>query len=385
MFGPLFAYLEFKQIVRLDSSHNMPGKQSEPHQLLLDNLNTAVVLVDASLAVVYMNPAAENLFATSAHRLAGNTIVQLFGDTKARITFHTALLDGHPFTERKVKLNLPDQREITIDYSVTPITAGSDKLLLLEIQSVDRILRIDREEALISANNSSRDLIRGLAHEIKNPLGGILGASQLLAEELDRSDLREYTDIIVGETERLRHLVDRLLGPSSLPRLAAVNIHQVTERVASLLRAETGGRLAIVRDYDPSIPPIQGDWENLVQAVLNLVRNAMQALDSVDRLDADGVITLRTRIVNHFTIGKIYHRVVCQLDVIDNGPGVPEEISERIFYPMVSGRAGGTGLGLSIAQSAIHLHQGLIECKSEPGHTRFSVFLPLEPHKRYGH
>lgn len=351
------------------------------HQLLLDNLNTVVVLLDEDLAITYLNPAAEALLTTSAHRLLGSAIAPLFADSKTRVaTFREALYNGNPFTERKVKLTLPDLREITVDYSATPVIGEDQTLLLLELQPIDRTLRIDREEALISANHTSRNLIRGLAHEIKNPLGGIRGASQLLAQELDRSDLREYTDIILGETERLRHLVDRLLGPSSLPRFASLNIHEVTERVASLIRAETGGKLPIIRDYDPSIPEILGDWENLVQAVLNLARNAMQALSTAGKIGNGGSVTLRTRVLNNFTIGKVYHRMICQLAVIDNGPGVPEEINDRIFYPMVSGRAEGTGLGLSIAQSAIHLHQGLIECESEPGHTQFSIYLPLGTH-----
>lgn len=357
----------------------MPTIPVAVHQLLLDNLNTVVLLLDEDLAITYLNPAAEALLATSAHRLVGSTVAALFVDARARLAaFRDALHNSHPFTERKVKLTLPDLREITADYSATPLLAAERTMLLLEIQPIDRTLRIDREEALISANHTSRNLIRSLAHEIKNPLGGIRGASQLLAQELDRCDLREYTEIILGETERLCHLVDRLLGPSSLPRFASLNIHEITERVASLIHAETGGKLPIIRDYDPSIPEIQGDWENLVQAVLNLARNAMQALAGAGKIGNGGSITLRTRVLNHFTIGKVYHRIICQLDVIDNGPGVPEDISDRIFYPMVSGRAEGTGLGLSIAQSAIHLHQGLIECESEPGCTQFSIYLPLE-------
>lgn len=356
-----------------------PTLPAKAHQLLLDNLNTVVLLLDDGLGITYLNPAAEALLATSAHRLLGSPVTTLFSDAHARgAILRDALENGHPFTERKVKMKLLDLREITVDYSATPLTDRDRTLLLLEIKPIDRSLRMDREEALISANHTSRNLIRGLAHEIKNPLGGIRGASQLLAQELDRSDLREYTDIILGETERLCHLVDRLLGPSSLPRFTPINVHEVAERVASLIRAETGGRLPIIRDYDPSIPEIQGDWENLVQAVLNLARNAMQALENSGKIGNGGRITLRTRVINHFAIGKVYHRMICQIDVIDNGPGVPEEISDRIFYPMVSSRSEGTGLGLSLAQSAIHLHQGLIEFESEPGHTQFSIFLPLE-------
>ncbi len=347
-------------------------------QSLLDSLSTAVLLLTDTLTIAYLNPAAENMLAVSNQRFQGASASHLFGDCAARVTaLREALANQHPYTERKATLVLPDLREITVDYAVTPLVYGGSDMLLLEIQAMDRILRIDREEALISASNTSRNLTRGLAHEIKNPLGGIRGASQLLAGELEGSELKEYTDIIITEVERLSNLVDRLLGPSRPPKFSATNIHEVTERVAALVAAETRGAVDIVRDYDPSIPEIQGDQEQLIQAVLNVVRNAMQALESAGQLGNGGSITLRTRVLNHFTIGKARHRVVCRLDIIDNGPGIAEEISDRIFYPMISGRAEGSGLGLPIAQSAINLHQGLIEYVSEPGNTQFAIYLPV--------
>ena len=354
--------------------------QPHPEPLLLDSLKTAVVVLDAQLHVQYLNTAAETLLEASASRLRGASFVSSFAEpAPRRERLRQALREQQPYTERTVKLVLVDGREITVDYTVSPIQRGTEAQLLIEMQPMDRSLRIGRERALLSANDTSRNLIRGLAHEIKNPLGGILGASQLLAQELGRDDLREYTDIIIAETERLRQLVDRLLGPSQPPQLAAVNIHEITERAAALVEAETGGQLRIQREYDPSIPDINADRGRLIQAVLNLVRNAMQAVEAAGRIvDGTACLILRTRVVNHFTIGGHPHRIVCRLDVIDNGTGVPEEISDRIFYPMVSGRANGTGLGLPIAQSAIQLHRGLIECDSAPGHTRFSVYLPIQ-------
>lgn len=353
---------------------------TQTNQLVLDNLNTSVLLIDAQLSITYLNPAAESLLAVSAHRLLNSFAPQLFVEAEPRHQlFLNALENESGFTERKVKVLLPDLREITVDYSVTPLTQSEKPLLLLEMLPVDRTLRIDREEALLSANDTSRNLVRGLAHEIKNPLGGIRGASQLLALELDRSELEEYTDVIIAETDRLRELVDRLLGSPLPTQVTQVNIHEVTEHVATLVQAETHGSLIINKDYDPSIPEIIGDREKLIQAVLNVVRNAMQALDGADKIGHGGKITLRTRILNHFTIGKKRHPMVCRLEIIDNGPGIPIDISERIFYPMISGRAEGSGLGLPIAQSAIHQHQGLIECGSEPGCTRFSIYLPLKP------
>ncbi|MFZ5654939.1 MAG: nitrogen regulation protein NR(II) [Pseudomonadota bacterium] len=360
----------------------MPTAQSlspaDAEQFLLDNLKTAVVLLGDDLRIRYLNAAAEALLEVSANRLRGATFTSCFAEPQPRAALLRQALDAQqPYTERMVKLGLSEHREITVDYTVTPI-AREREMLLIELQPMDRSMRIDRERALLSANDTSRNLVRGLAHEIKNPLGGILGASQLLARELARGDLLEYTDIIIAETERLRQLVDRLLGPSSPAQFAAVNIHEITERTAALVEAETSGRLKILREYDPSIPDLYGDRGKLIQATLNLVRNAMQALEAAGQIaDGSGRITLRTRIVNHFTIGQHQHRIVCRLDILDNGPGVPEDILDRIFYPMVSGHPEGSGLGLPIAQSAIQLHQGLIECDSLPGQTRFSIYLPI--------
>ena len=219
--------------------------------------------------------------------------------------------------------------------------------------------------------------MRGLAHEIKNPLGGIRGAAQLLSRELHEPSLRDYTDVIIEEADRLRNLVDRMLGSNKLPSLSMTNIHEVLERVCSLVDLESQGRITLVRDYDPSIPDVLIDREQMIQAVLNIVRNAMQALASQNDLHL-GRITLRTRTLRQFTIGHTRHRLVCKVEIIDNGPGIPPELQDTIFYPMVSGRADGTGLGLAITQNIISQHQGLIECESHPGHTVFALFLPLE-------
>ena len=219
--------------------------------------------------------------------------------------------------------------------------------------------------------------MRGLAHEIKNPLGGIRGAAQLLARELPDEGLRDYTNVIIEEADRLRNLVDRMLGSNKLPSLAMTNIHEVLERVASLIEAEAQGSITLVRDYDPSIPDLLIDREQLIQAVLNIVRNALQALSAQSDLRL-GRISLRTRTLRQFTIGHTRHRLVVKMEIIDNGPGIPPALQETIFYPMVSGRPDGTGLGLAITQNIISQHQGLIECESHPGHTVFSIFLPLD-------
>ncbi|NLY57930.1 MAG: PAS domain-containing sensor histidine kinase, partial [Gammaproteobacteria bacterium] len=262
------------------------------------------------------------------------------------------------------------------DYSVTPMQALERSWILLELLPRDRLLRITKEEAQLSKQEVTRVLVRGLAHEIKNPLGGIRGAAQLLARELGEPALQDYTDVIIQEADRLRNLVDRMLGPYQPPRLTPISIHEITEHVCSLVQAEAQGKLDLLRDYDPSIPDLLADREQLIQAVLNIVRNAMQALMSVDD-GRRGQITLRTRTLRQFTIGPRRHRLVCRLEITDNGPGIAPGILDSIFYPMVSGRAEGTGLGLSITQNIITRHQGLIECDSTPGHTTFTLFLPL--------
>lgn len=350
------------------------------HSLLLENLSTAVLVLDSGLQPLYLNPAAEGVLGIGLNRLRETThISELIDDPDTIELLAATLKNGHPFTQRKAELLLPDLRSITVDYTVTPMSLQHSTVLLIEIQSLDRLLRINREEALLAAHDTSRNVVRGLAHEVKNPLGGIRGAAQLLAMELsDQPHLREYTDIITAETDRLRNLVDRLLGPTVPPYMQPINIHEVLEHVAALVEAETAGQLPIQRDYDPSIPTLEGDREQLIQALLNITRNAMQSLQYHNH--PDNRIVLRTRIQRHLTIDRQTHRLVCRLDIIDNGPGIPDAIAERIFYPMISGRSNGTGLGLTIAQSVVSLHQGLIECDGRPGATQFTVYLPLEQH-----
>ena len=242
---------------------------------------------------------------------------------------------------------------------------------------MDNQRRLSQEQLQHAQQIAARDLVRGLAHEIKNPLGGLRGAAQLLSKALPDPALKEYTQVIIEQADRLRNLVDRMLGSNKLPSLAMTNIHEVLERVASLIEAEAQGSITLVRDYDPSIPDLLIDREQLIQAVLNIVRNALQALSAQSDLRL-GRISLRTRTLRQFTIGHTRHRLVVKMEIIDNGPGIPPELQETIFYPMVSGRPDGTGLGLAITQNIISQHQGLIECESHPGHTVFSIFLPLD-------
>lgn len=343
--------------------------------MILDNLSTAVLLFDRDLRLRYINAAGESLLAVSAKTILGEPASELVPCPTDAVEdrLREALQTRQPFTEREVEVTRPDRQQIRVNCTVLPLhSLEAPYDLLMEMQQVDRQLRIAREEYLISQHHATQALLRGLAHEIKNPLGGLRGAAQLLERELPNPDLREYTRIIIDEADRLQTLLNRMLGPNHLPQRRRINIHHVVEHVRGLLRAEFPSGPDIQRDYDPSIPDFEGDSDRLIQAILNIARNAAHAAGQ------DGQITLRTRVLRQFTLGNIRHRLVLGVEIEDNGPGIPEELMDRIFFPMVSGRAGGTGLGLAIAQELVHQHQGLIECASRPGYTLFMVYLPLE-------
>lgn len=343
---------------------------------LLENLNTAVVVLDRDLAFRYINPAGEILFEVSARHALGHALRDLMPEEVGLVEALSHAIDnGQPYTARGVELQLHNQRVMTVDITVTPLHEDpAQRELLLELLRVDRQLRITREENLIAQSHNTRMLMRGMAHEINNPLGGLRGAAQLLEQELPDDSLREYTGVIIGEADRLQSLLSRMLGPNALPIKRAVNIHEVLERVRTLIEAEADAGVTITRDYDPSIPELVIDADQMIQAVLNITRNALQSVGS------HGEITLQSRAQRRFTIGNRLHRLVARINVIDNGPGIPVEMLETIFYPMVTGRPEGTGLGLPIAQSIVNQHGGLIECDSHPGKTVFTIILPIEEH-----
>lgn len=349
------------------------------HKRLLDNLKTGVLLLDSKLKLRYINIAAENLLDMSdrkANQLFIGDVFRNAGDEIAEM--QTALTNHNSFTKHQVELLLPQGKVITVDYTVNPFEENGETQALLELNSLEHANRISREETLSSAHATTRELVRGLAHEIKNPLGGIRGAAQLLAKELPGEELNDYTNIIIEEADRLHNLVDRLVGSRKPLELHDTNVHEILERVRSLVEAEsTGLGITLYTDYDPSIPLFQADAEQLIQALLNLVRNAMQSLTSPSVAHSLGKIILRTRVVRNITIGSVFHRLAVNIKVIDNGPGVPEELIDNIFYPMISGRADGTGLGLSITHGIVTQHKGLIECDSRPGATCFSLVLPM--------
>lgn len=345
-------------------------------QDILNNINTGVIALDSRLQLSFINASAQALLEASRARVQNQHISLLVMNPDELLATLQQSIDAHTaLAQRGMALLLHSGKLIHIDLFASPITAeGAAPGLLLELQRVDRLQRISRKEGMQQAQDTTRTVIRGLAHEIKNPLGGVRGAAQLLARELPDSSLCEYTDIIIREADRLRDLVDRLLGPNQQLEFAALNVHEILEQVRQLLNAETNKQITITRDYDPSLPELWADRSQLVQAVLNIMRNALQAARSL----SDCHITLRTRSQRQFTIGAQRHRLVCRVDIIDNGPGIPEELQGLIFVPMVTGRAKGTGLGLSIAQSIINRHGGLLECQSEPGHTQFTIYLPLD-------
>jgi len=350
-----------------------PTKVNNQYHLIVDSLNTAVLTLDARLCLTSINPAGEMLFATSARLALEQSFERLLLDGSDFIaTLNQALSSRQAYTEREIPLRLHNTQAITINCVVTPLDDSQPNSLLLEITQLDRQLRIAREENLLTQNHTVRMLLRGMAHEIKNPLGGLRGAAQLLERELDDDSLKEYTQIIISEADRLQSLLDRMLGPNTPPRKQMINIHTVLERVYALTQAEVPNTIKIRRDYDPSIPELYADSGQLIQATLNLVRNAVQAVGD------SGQIIIRSRTQRQVTLGTQLHRLVIRIDIIDDGPGIPTAIDETLFYPMVTGRPEGTGLGLPIAQSLINQHNGLIEYNSLPEQTVFTIFLPLE-------
>jgi two-component system nitrogen regulation sensor histidine kinase GlnL len=344
----------------------------------LDLLSTAVLAVNARGQIVFANQAAEQLLEVSRKSLAGTPAQRLFSDEAA---FESLLADAlvNAFGQRRQVLELRRPlRDPMPVHAIATSQYADETPLVLELTEIEHRLKFNREERQLDLTEANRQLLRNLAHEIKNPLGGIRGAAQLLEDELQLPDQREYTRVIIAEADRLQSLVDRLLAPHRAPRVVAqLSIHEVLERVRAVILAEFPRGLDVQRDYDASVPDIRGDKEQLIQALLNIVRNAAQALEG--RIAAgDAVITLRTRVARQVTIARRHCRLALDLHVLDNGPGIPDELKERIFYPLVSGREGGSGLGLTLAQTFVQQNDGMIEFDSRPGRTDFRILLPLK-------
>jgi two-component system, NtrC family, nitrogen regulation sensor histidine kinase GlnL len=343
----------------------------------LDLLSSAVVLLDERLTIRHANPAAENLFAVSLRQLRGQALHRLVGQPPGlSAALDNALKNNWSYTGHNLNVAKPDADPMHADCTVTPIESGGARLLL-EFRPIDQQLKAAREEQLAQQQQANRELVRNLAHEIKNPLGGIRGSAQLLERELASPHLREYTQVIIKEADRLQNLMQRLLSSHRSMQPALVSIHEILERVRRLIHAEFSG-VRVLRDYDTSLPEITGDREQLIQAILNIARNAAQAMHG------HGEITLRTRAARQVTLAKKHYRLALELQVIDNGPGIPDEIRDKIFYPLVSGRENGSGLGLTLAQSFVQQHGGTIEVRSRPGQTCFILILPLKANRKQG-
>ena len=343
----------------------------------LELLATAVVALDGGYTVRYANQAAEDLLGTGARSLIGQRFPSLFVDGPALEAMLAEALAVHwSYRAQTVNYERPGRQPTPLSCVVTPIEVPGTPLLV-ELRPIQEQLRLEREERLLDQQETTRELLRNLAHEIKNPLGGLRGSAQLLERELERADLKEYTQVIIKEADRLQGLLDRLLTPRRAVQLAQVNIHEVLERVRSLVQAEFPAGISVMRNYDPSVPDMVGDIEQLIQAVLNVVRNAAQALLSEANAGRGGAIVLRTRSARQVTIARQRHKLALELQVIDDGPGVPEDIRDRVFNPLVSGREGGSGIGLALVQTYVQNHGGVVEFDSRPGQTVFTLLLPL--------
>jgi two-component system nitrogen regulation sensor histidine kinase GlnL len=348
----------------------MPQETTNP-KLILENMDTAILQFNQQLELVYMNPSAEALFERSLRRINGLPIDKLCQPNgELAPLLEVVLKTEQPVTRHELVLQLPSGNKITTNIIIGPIP---NEGVLVEIQPVGRLYSISQDSRRQKEFNTTRNLLRGLAHEIKNPLGGIRGAAQLLETELETPEYKEYTGVIIKETDRLRNLIDQMGGPKRPPQKQSLNIHEVTEHVLKLISAEADEDILIQRDYDPSLPSILSDKDQLIQAVLNVSRNALESLKG-----SKGIISLRTRPLRKYTIAGATYPLVMQLSICDDGPGIPEELQAQIFFPMVSNKPNGTGLGLPIAQSLISANGGLINFQSTPEHTCFEVLLPFE-------
>ncbi len=336
---------------------------------VLNSLINSILVLDNELAVHYANPAAQQLLAQSSRKLFGTPLPELLGYFSLNIDLmRESLNEGHGFTDNEVTL-VVDGRAHILSLTVQRLPEG---YFLMELAPMDNQRRLSQEQIQHAQQVAARDLVRGLAHEIKNPLGGLRGAAQLLAKALPDPSLLEYTKVIIEQADRLRNLVDRLLGPQQPGMHVTQSIHQVAERVFQLVSLEKPDNVTLLRDYDPSLPELAHDPDQMEQVLLNITRNSLQALGA-----NGGTITIRTRTAFQLTLHAVRYRLVARIDIEDDGPGVPAALQDTLFYPMVSGREGGTGLGLSIARSLVDQNSGKIEFNSWPGHTEFSVYLPI--------
>lgn len=354
------------------------------HACLLDNMNTGLLLLDQDLCLQYINPAAEAILAISDNRCQGLPFSQFLYEPEQILSIlNKALESDESYVHREASLHLHNHTSITLDLSISLMQMAQPKedkskerFVLIELQHQDRLKNITNEQQFVHQQRTTRSFLRGLAHEIKNPLGGIRGGAQLLERELPNQALQEYTQVIIAEADRLRDLVDKMLGSNKKPNIEPINIHQALERVTQLILAQAHNKLTVIKDYDPSIPDVLADQNQIIQAMLNISQNAQQVME--EHQTDSPTITLTTRVIRKFTLNNHTYRLVLRIDIADNGPGIPDKLQGQLFYPMVSGRADGTGLGLSISQNIINQFGGIIKYKNAQQGAVFSVYLPLE-------
>ncbi|OEE75579.1 nitrogen regulation protein NR(II) [Vibrio genomosp. F6] len=352
---------------------------SELTSSIINNMVTATLMLDDGLIIRYANPAAEQLFSQSSKRIVDHPLSQLIQHASLDLALLTQpLQSGQSVTDSDVTF-VVDGKPLMLEVTVSPLSCQaphSNKkalMLLVEMRKIDQQRRLSQELNQHAQQQAAKLLVRGLAHEIKNPLGGLRGAAQLLEKMLPEPELTEYTQIIIEQADRLRVLVDRLLGPQKPGQKKSENLHLILEKVRQLVELDINSDVRIERDYDPSLPDILMDTDQVEQAMLNIVSNAAQILSN----QPQGIITIRTRTVHQANIHGQRHKLAARIEIIDNGPGIPSELQDTLFYPMVSGREGGTGLGLSISQNLIDQHHGKIDVESWPGHTIFTIYLPI--------
>ena len=341
-----------------------------PSQDIIENLTTAIVVMDNALRVNTINAAAEILFDMSQRQATSIPFQTLLpGESELFSRIQRVKQTGQSLVEREVTLYLPSVGEILVDCSIKLVDVDdSEPYILLELSQLDFQQRISRDESL----HTQQQVLRGLAHEIKNPLGGLRGAAQLLERQLDSDDLKEYTAIIISEADRLQSLMTKMLGSHHQSEPVLVNIHEILQRVRQLVFVEVDNRLTMIGDYDPSIPEFYADFDQLVQVFLNIIQNAVQAMHGA------GNIVIRTRVKRNISIDQQHYRQGVCIEIEDNGPGIAKDLQESIFFPLVTGRAEGTGLGLYLVQNLIHRNKGMISFTSKPGYTIFSIVFPLE-------
>ena len=339
-------------------------------QNILESITTSVVITNKFMKIVHVNTAAENLFRSSKENLQNTKLSELFANDKSIIInqVYDAIALNQSSTSRDIEISLKTKTKHNVDCNVQTIFLEKDKHVLLEIRTLKRIKNIVLNANFINQNNATEMITRSIAHEIKNPLGGIKGAAQLLKKEINEEQ-KEYTDIIIEEADRLKNYIDKMHGPKDLPSFKSMNIHLMIDKVLKILGIKSSN---YKKNYDPSIPLLYLDQDMIIQSLLNIIKNASEAITE------NGLIEIKTRVDRSFTINSIRHKLVAIISIIDDGIGVNKEISSKLFLPLITNKKKGNGLGLSISQRLISINKGIITFEEENSKTIFKIILPID-------